>query len=127
MRGDKEMGAIVAAQIIEEEGLSRDGDTNAGREPGQGGFGAGESGRDGDCGEYGRTMLDMHQAQSPMHRAQRQGMMRELPSEALRVLACATEGGRGRQRWTVGVPEGEDRRGESAGEGGYGQPDEGAG
>ena len=40
MRGDEEMGAIVATQIVEEEGPSRDGDTNAGGESGQGGFGA---------------------------------------------------------------------------------------
>ena len=43
--------------------------------------------------------------------------MRELPSEALQVLARAAEGGRGSQRWTVGVPEGEGGRGESAGKG----------
>ena len=49
MRGDEETGTIVATQIVEEEGLSRDGDTNAGR----------ESGGDGDCGEYGRTMLEV--------------------------------------------------------------------
>ena len=53
------MGAIVAAQIIKEEGLSMDGSTNAGGESGQGGFGAGESGRNGNCGEYGRTVLEM--------------------------------------------------------------------
>ena len=60
MRGDEEMGAIVATQIVEEEGPSRDGDTNAGGESGQGGFSAGESGGDGDRGEYGRTMLEVH-------------------------------------------------------------------
>ena len=59
MRGDKEMGAVVTAQIIKEEGLSRDGDTNASGESGQGGFGAGESGGDGDHWEYGRTVLEM--------------------------------------------------------------------
>ena len=53
------MGAIIATQIIKEEGLSRDGDTNAGRESGQGEFHAGESGGDGDCGEYGRTVLEV--------------------------------------------------------------------
>ena len=52
-----------------------------------------------------------------MHHAQRQGTMRELLSEAQRVLARATEGGRGSQRWTVGLPEGEGGRGESAGKG----------
>ena len=117
MRGDKEMGTVVAAQIVKEEGPSRDGDTNAGGESGQGGFGAGESGGDGDCGEYGRTMLEVCQARSPMHHAQWQGTMRELPSEALWVLARAAEGGRGRQRWAVGVPEGEGGRGEPAGKG----------
>ena len=59
MRGDKEMGAVVATQIIEEEGPSRDSDTNTGGESGQGGFGAGKSGGDGDCGEYGRTVLEV--------------------------------------------------------------------
>ena len=53
------MGAVVAAQIVEEEGLSRDGDTNAGGESGQGGFSAGKSGGDGDCGEYWRTVLEV--------------------------------------------------------------------
>ena len=60
MRGDEETGAVVATQIVEEEGPSRDGDTNAGRGSGQEEFGAGESGGDGDCGEYGRTMLEVH-------------------------------------------------------------------
>ena len=59
MRGDEEMGAVVTAQIVEEEGPSRDGDTNAGGESGQGEFGAGESGGDGDCGEYRRTVLEV--------------------------------------------------------------------
>ena len=57
MRGDKETGAVVAAQIVEEEGPSRDGDTNASRESGEGEFSAGES--EGDRGEYGRTVLEM--------------------------------------------------------------------
>ena len=60
MRGDEEMGAVVAAKIVEEEGPSRDSNTNAGGESGQGGFGAGESGGDGDCGEYRRTVLEVH-------------------------------------------------------------------
>ena len=34
MRGDKETGAIIAAQIVKEESLSRDGDTNASGESG---------------------------------------------------------------------------------------------
>ena len=34
MRGDEEMGTVVATQIIEEESTSRDGDANAGGEPG---------------------------------------------------------------------------------------------
>ena len=107
------MGAVVTAQIVEEEGPSRDGDTNAGGESGEGEFGAGESDRDGDSGEDGRTVLEVCQARSPMHHAQRRGTMRELPSEALWVLACAAEGGRGRQRWAVGVPEGKGGGGES--------------
>ena len=53
------MGAIVAAQIVEEEGLSRDRDTNTGGESGQGELSAGESSRDWDCGEYGRTVLEV--------------------------------------------------------------------
>ena len=59
MRGDEETGAIIATQIVEEEGPSRDSDTNTGGESGQGEFSAGESGRDGDCGEYGRTVLEV--------------------------------------------------------------------
>ena len=59
MRGDEETGAVVTAQIIKEEGPSRDSNTNAGGKSGQGGFGAGESGRDGDRGEDGRTVLEM--------------------------------------------------------------------
>ena len=58
MRGDKETGTIVPAQIVEEEGLSRDGDTNAGE------FGAVESGGVGECGEHGKTMLEVCQAPS---------------------------------------------------------------
>ena len=61
-------------------------------------------------------MLEVRQALSRMHHAQRRSMMRELPNEALQVLACATKGGRGRERWTFGVP---------AGEGGGGESDEG--
>ena len=53
------MGAVIAAQIVEEVGLSRNGNANAGGESGQGGFSAGESGRDGDRREYGRTVLEM--------------------------------------------------------------------
>ena len=64
MRGDEEMGAVVTAQIVEEEGLSRDSDTNAGGESGQGRFGAGESGGDGDCGEHGFPVLEVRQAPS---------------------------------------------------------------
>ena len=59
MRGDEETGTIAAAQVVEEEGPSRDGDTNASGESGQGGFSAGESGGDGDHGEYRRTMLEV--------------------------------------------------------------------
>ena len=106
MRGDEEMGAIIAAQIVEEESQSRDGDTNASGESGEGGFGAGESGGDGDCSEHGKPMLEVHETPSRMRRAQQGSTMRELLSEALRVLACATEGSRGRQRWTFGVPAG---------------------
>ena len=53
------MGAVVAAQIIKEEGLSRDGNTTAGGESGQGEFGAGESGGGGDYGEHGEPVLEV--------------------------------------------------------------------
>ena len=62
MRGDEETSAIVAPQIVEKEGPSRDGNTNTGGESGQGEFGAGESGRDGGCGEHGEPMLEVRQA-----------------------------------------------------------------
>ena len=58
-------------------------------------------------------MLEVRETPSQMHCAQQGSMMRELPSEALRVLARAAKGSRGRQRWTFGVP---------AGEGGGGKP-----
>ena len=70
MRGDKETGAIIATQIIEEEGPSRDGG-----ESGQGEFGSGESGGDGDCGEHGEPVLEVCEAQDGVHRAQRRGMV----------------------------------------------------
>ena len=83
MRGDKEMGAVVATQIVEEEGPSRDGDTNAGGEPGQGRFGAGQPGQgrfgagepggDGDWGEHGEPVLEVCETQGSVHRAQRRG------------------------------------------------------
>ena len=63
------MGTVVAAQIVEEEGTSRDGDANASRESGSGEFSAGE------CREHGETMLEVHQALSTMHHAQQQGSM----------------------------------------------------
>ena len=117
MRGDEETGAIVAAQIVEEEGPSRDSNTNAGGESGEGELGAGESGGDGDSSEHGEPVLEVCETPSRMRHAQRGSTMRELPSKALRVLAHAAEGGRGRQRWTVGVPEGEGSGGESASKG----------
>ena len=64
---------LVAAQIVEEEGPSRDGDTNASGESGQGEFGSGESGGDGDCGEHGEPMLEVCEAQDAVHHAQRWG------------------------------------------------------
>ena len=67
MRRDEEMGAVVTAQIIKEEGPSRDGDTNANKESSEGEFGAGESGGDGDCSEYGEPMLEVCQALGRMH------------------------------------------------------------
>ena len=106
MRGDEETGTVVTTQIVEEEGPSRDGDTNTG----------GESGGDGDSGEHGEPMLEVCETPSQMRCAQWGSTMRELLSEALWVLARAAEGSHGRQRWTVGVP---------AGEGGGGESDEG--
>ena len=73
MRGDEETGAIVAAQIVEEESPGRDGDTNAGGESGEGRFGAGEPGGDGDWGEHGEPMLEVCETQGGVHRAQRWG------------------------------------------------------
>ena len=71
MRGDEETGTVVATQIVEEESQSRDGDTNAGVESGQGELGAGEPGGGGNCGEHGEPMLEMRQTQDCVHRAQR--------------------------------------------------------
>ena len=69
------MGTIIAAQIIEEEGLSRDGDTTTGGESGKGELGAGESDGDGDSGEHSEPMLEMHKTQDGVHRAQRRSTM----------------------------------------------------
>ena len=67
MRGDEETGTVVAAQNVEEEGMSGDGNTNAGGEPGSGEFSAGESGGVGECGEHKETVLEVHQALSTVH------------------------------------------------------------
>ena len=67
MRGDEETGIIVATQIIEEEGMSRDSNTNTSGESGSGEFSVGESGRAGDCGEHRETMLEVHQALGTVH------------------------------------------------------------
>ena len=75
MRGDEETGTVVAAQIVEEEGPSRDGDTNAGGESGEEELGAGESDGDGDSGEHGEPVLEVCEAQDGVHRAQRRSMM----------------------------------------------------
>ena len=64
MRGDKEMGTIVTTKGVEKEGTSGDGNTNAGRESDAGEFGAGESGGVRECGEHGKTVLEVHQALS---------------------------------------------------------------
>ena len=69
------MGAVVAAQIIKEVSQSRDGNTNTGRESGQGEFGAGESGGGGDCSEHSEPVLEVCETQDCVHRAQRQGTM----------------------------------------------------
>ena len=73
MRGDKEMGTIITTQIVKQEGLSRDGNTNASGEPGQGRFGAGEPGGDGDWGEHGEPMLEVCETQGGVHHAQQWG------------------------------------------------------
>ena len=116
MRGDEEMGTIVAAQIVEEEGTSGDGDTNTSGESG-----SGESGGAWEYRKHGETVLEVHQAPSTMHRAH---MMQELPSEALWVFAHAAEGGHGRQRWTIRVPTYKGDSGESD-EGGFEEGQEG--
>ena len=127
MRGDEETGAVIAAQIVEEEGPSRDGNTNAGGESGQGEFSAGESGGDGDCDEHGKPVLEVRETQDSVHHAQQRSTMCKLLGEALWVLTRTAKGGHGRQRWSVGIAEGKDGRGESAGKGGYGESDKGAG
>ena len=75
MRGDEETGTIVATQIVEEERPSRDGDTNASGESGEGELGAGESDGDGDSGEHGEPVLEMHKTQDGVHRDQRRSTM----------------------------------------------------
>ena len=75
MRGDEETGAVVAAQIVEEEGPSRDGDTNASGESGEGELSAGESDGDGDSGEHGEPVLEMRKTQDSVHCAQRWSTM----------------------------------------------------
>ena len=60
MREDEETGTVITTQIVEEEGPSRDSDTNTGGESGQGEFGAGESGGDRDCWEHGKTVLEVY-------------------------------------------------------------------
>ena len=49
------MGTIIATKDIEKEGMSGDGDTNAGGE-----FGPGEPGGVGECGEHGKTVLEVY-------------------------------------------------------------------
>ena len=44
--------------------MSGDGDTNAGGESGAGEFSTGESGRVRECGEHGKAMLEVCEAQS---------------------------------------------------------------
>ena len=75
MRGDEETGAVVAAQIVKEEGPTRDGNTNAGGESSEGEFSAGESGGDRDCSEYSEPVLEVHQTQDVVHCAQWQSTM----------------------------------------------------
>ena len=117
MKGDKEMGTIVAAKGVEKEGMSRDGNANAGGESGSGEFGEGESGGAGECRKHGDTVLEVRQALSTMHHAQWWGTMQELQSETLWVFARAAEGGCGRQRWIIRVPtdEGGDRESDERG------------
>ena len=90
------MGTVIATEGVEKEGTSGDSNTNAGWESDAGEFSAGESGRVRECGEHGKTVLEVCQAPSRMRCAKRQSMMRELPSEALWVLAHAAKRGRGR-------------------------------
>ena len=84
--------------------MSGDGNTNAGRESGAGEFGPGEPGRVGECGEHGKTMLEVCETPNRVHRAQWWSLMQKLPGETLWVFTHAAERDHGRQRWTVRVP-----------------------
>ena len=66
MRGDKETGTVVAAQNVQEEGTSGDGDTNTSEESG-----SGEPGGAGECREHRETVLEVHQPPSTVHRGHR--------------------------------------------------------
>ena len=107
------MGTIIATKDIEKKGMSGDSNTNASGESG-----SGEPGGVGECGEHGKTVMEVCQTLNAVHRAQWWGLMQKLPGETLWVFARAAEGGHGRQRWTVGVP---------TDKGGSGESDEGAG
>ena len=54
MKQDAETGTVVAAEDVEKEGTSGDGDTNASGESGPG-----EPGGVGECGEHGEAMLEV--------------------------------------------------------------------
>ena len=118
MRQDKEMGTIIAAQNVEEEGTSGDGNANTGGESGAGGIDAGESGGVQAGGEYGEALQQVHQTPDPVHGDQWRGQVQELLGETLWVFPHAGDGGGGGQRWTVRVPEDK---------GGGGERDKGAG
>ena len=59
MRRDVETGTIVTTKDVEKEGTSGDSDTNTGGESGPGGFGSGEPDGAGECGEHGKTVLEV--------------------------------------------------------------------
>ena len=56
MKRDVEMGTVVTAEDVEKEGTSRNGNTNAG--------GVGE------CGEHGKTVLEVCETLNGVHCAQ---------------------------------------------------------
>ena len=59
MNGDEEMGPVVSTEDVKEEGPCSNGNAAIRGESGTGEFGAGEPGGVGECGEHGKTMLEV--------------------------------------------------------------------